>query len=113
MQEDWRADDIGHLALRCLGDVVTHFVFHHLYLALLVLDHIALGVFGGMLDPVFIEPFDGVHVGEAEEGACRRLEVRVELFDDRCGGWVGKEDVHGLANLREALVKIRYEIGVQ
>jgi hypothetical protein len=113
IQEDWRPDDIGHLALRSLGDVVTHFVFYHLYLTLLVLNHIAFGVFGGVLDPVFVEPFNGVNVGEAEEGACRRLEVWVKLLDDRCGGWVGKEDVHGLANLSEVLVKIRYEIGVQ
>jgi len=100
MQEDWRANDIGHLALRRLGDVVAYFVFYHLYLALLVLDHIAFGVFSGVLDPVFVEPFDGVDVGEAKEGACGWLEVWVELLDDRCGGWVGKEDIHGLTNLR-------------
>ena len=113
MQEDWRANDIGHLTLRRLGDVVAYFVLYHLYLALLILDHIAFGVFCGVLDPMFVEPFDGVDVGEAEEGACRRLEVWVELLDDRCGGWVGKEDIHCLANLKEVLVKIRYEIRVQ
>jgi len=101
MQEDRRSNNISHLALRRLGDVVTHFVFYHLYLTLLVLDHIALGVFGRVLDPVFVEPFDGVDIRKAKEGACRWLEVRVKLLDDRCGGWVGKEDVHSLANLSE------------
>jgi len=109
MQEDGRANDIGHLALRCLGDIIAYFVFHHLYMTLLVLDHVALGVFRRVLDTVFVEPVDSVDVGKAEEGARGRLEVWVELLDNHCGGWVGKKDVHGLADLGEAEVNIRYE----
>jgi hypothetical protein len=80
---------------------------------MLVFDHVAVGVLGGVLDAVFVEPVDSVDVGEAEEWARGWLEVWVELLDDRCRGCVRKEGIYGLADLGKAGVKIKYETGAK
>jgi len=67
VQEHGRADDVRHLALGCLGDVVADGVIDLNGLALRVLDHVAPCVLRVVLDPVLIQPRDGVDVGEALE----------------------------------------------
>jgi hypothetical protein len=52
-----------------------------------------------MLDAVLVEPFDGVHVGHAEEGTCGGFEVGVELLEEGRGFGVSEELVDGLADL--------------
>lgn len=52
-----------------------------------------------MLDPMFFKPFDGVNVGETEEGTSWRFKRRVELRNEGGGRWILEEDVYGFADL--------------
>ena len=99
VQEDGRADGVGHLSLGRLCDVVADRVRHHLGLSFGVRDHVALRVFGLVLDPVFVQPRDSVDVGEALEWARGRREGGVELLDQRRGGLVLPELVHDFTYL--------------
>lgn len=92
-------NDIRHLPFSSLGDIISHGVVDHLHLPLLVLDDVALGVFGLVLDPVVVEPLDGVYVGQTQEGSSGCLEVGVELFDEGTGYWVFQKDVDRFADL--------------
>jgi hypothetical protein len=74
-------------------------VLDHLDLSLLVLDDVAVSVFGFVLDTVVVEPFDGVNVGQAQEGSSGGLEVGVELLDEGTGGLIFQEAVNGFADL--------------
>lgn len=62
-----------------------------------------------MLDAVLVEPVDGVDVTQTSEGARRCLERGVERFDESGGGWVGKENINGSANLRAITYKFEVE----
>jgi hypothetical protein len=99
VQEDGRADGVRHVSLRRLCDVVADGVWHHLGLSLRVHDYVALRVFGLVLDPVLVQPGYSVDVGEAHEWARGWCEGGVELLDQRRGGLVLPELVHGFANL--------------
>lgn len=72
---------IRQLPLSRLRNVISNFVLDQLHLALLVLDHVAFGIFFRVLDPVLVEPFYGVCVGKAEERPGGGYEVRVKKFD--------------------------------
>jgi len=74
-------------------------MFDHLYLPLLILDDIAIGIFGFVLDTVVIEPLDGIRVGEAQERSCGDLEVGVELPDEGAGGFILKEAIDRFTDL--------------
>ena len=97
VQEDGRADGVCHLSLCRLCDVVADCVWHHLGLSLGVRDHVALCVFGLVLDSVLVQPGDGVDVGETHEWARGWREGGVELLDQSLGGLVLPELVNGLA----------------
>jgi hypothetical protein len=100
VQEDGRADDVGHLSLCFLGDVVADRVRDHRRLALSVYDDVAVRVFGLVLDPVLVQPCDGVYIGKTLEWTCWRREGGVELLDQRRGGFVLCKFVHRFANLK-------------
>ena len=102
VQEDGRADDVGHLALCFLGDVVADGVRDHRRLALCVRDDVAVRVFGLVLDPVLVQPCDGIYVGKALEWTRGRREGGVELLDQRRGGFVLCKRVHRFTNLRKS-----------
>jgi len=74
-------------------------MFDHFYLPLLILDDIAIGIFGFVLDTVVIEPLDGAHVGEAQERSGGGLEVGVELLDEGAGGFILKEAIDRFTDL--------------
>ena len=99
VQEDGRANGVRHVSLRRLRDVVAYRVRNHLGLSVRVRDHVALRVFGLVLDPVLVQPGDRVDVGEAHEWTRGRREVWVELLDKRRGGLVLPELVYGFAYL--------------
>ncbi len=99
VQEHRRPNDVRHLALRRLRDVVPDYVVDELHLPVGALDGVALCVLGGVLDPVLVEPRDGVDVGHAQERPRGSGEVRVELLDERGRGWISEECVDGLADL--------------
>ena len=99
VQEDGRADGVRHFSLGRLCDVVADDVRHFFGLALGVRDHVALRVFGLVLDPVLVQPCDGVDVGETHERARGRREGGVELLDQCSGGLVLPELVHGFTYL--------------
>ena len=99
VQEDGRANGVCHVPLRRLRDVVAYRVRNHLGLSVGVCDHVALCVFGLVLDPVLVQPGDRVDVGEAHEWARGRRESWVELLDKRRGGLVLPELVYGFAYL--------------
>ncbi len=88
VQENGRADDVRHFSFRCLGDVVADDVRNHRRLALCVFDDVAIRVFGLVLDPVLVQPCDGIYIGEALERTCWWREGGVELLDQRRGGFV-------------------------
>ena len=100
VQEYGHAENVGHLALGGLGDVVADGVRDHGGLAGGVLDDVAVRVFGLVQDPVLVQPRDGVDVGEALERTRRRREGGVKLPDQRRGGFVLQQFVHRLADLR-------------
>ena len=81
VQENGRADDIGHLSLCFLSDVVADGVRDHRRLAPCVRDDVAVRVFGLVLDPVLVQPCDGIYVGKALEWTRWRREGGVELLD--------------------------------
>jgi len=99
VQEHGRADDVRHPPLRCLGDVVADGVRDHRGVAVCVFDDVAVRVLGLVLDPVLVQPRDGVDVGEALEWTRGASEGGVELLDQRRGGFVLEEFVHRLADL--------------
>ena len=85
VQENGRADDISHLPLCFLGNVVADGVWDHRRLALCVHDDVAIHVLGLVLDPVRVQPCDGIYVGKALERTRWRREGGVELLDQRRG----------------------------
>ena len=87
VEENGRADDIGHLSFCFFGDVVADGVRDHCRLALCVRDDVPVRVFGLVLDPVLVQPCDGIYVGKALEWTRWRREGRVELLDKRRGGF--------------------------
>ena len=99
MQEHGCADDVRHPPLRRLGDVVADGVRDHRRVAVRVFDRVALCVLGLVLDPVLVQPRDGVDVGEALERARGASEGRVELLDQRRGRLVLHQFVHRPADL--------------
>lgn len=99
VQEYGCADDVRHPPLRRLGDVVADGVRDHRRLAVCVFDDVALRVLGLVFDSMLVQPRDGVHVGDALERTRGSGEGRVELLDQRRGGFVLQEFVHRLADL--------------
>ena len=99
MEEHRYAQYVRHSTLGGLSDVVSDGVVNHLRFALSVKDNVALGVLLLVLDPVFVKPFYRVDVGEPEEGARGRLEIGVQLLDERGGVGVREQLVDGLADL--------------
>lgn len=99
VQEHGCADDVRHPPLRRLGDVVADGVRDHRGVAVCVFDDVAVRVLGLVLDPVLVQPRDGVDVGEALERTRGSSEGGVELLDQRRGGFVLEEFVHRLADL--------------
>ena len=85
VQENGRANNIRHLPLCFLGNVVADGVWDHRRLALCVHDDVAIRVLGLVLDPVLVQPCDGIYVGKALEWTRWRREGRVELLDQRRG----------------------------
>jgi hypothetical protein len=99
VQEDGRADDVRHLTLCGLGDVVPDGVRDHRGLAICVFDDVAIRVLVLAFDLVFVQPGDGVDVGEAHERTRWLREGGVELFDQRLAGFVLQEFVHRVTDL--------------
>jgi hypothetical protein len=110
VQENGRADDIGHLSLCFLGDVVPDGVRDHRRLALCVRDDVAVRIFGLVLDPVLVQPCDGIYVGKALEWTRWRREGGVELLDQRRGGFVLHKFVHRVANLKSERVSYGFPL---
>ncbi|KAF8670458.1 hypothetical protein AX14_005869 [Amanita brunnescens Koide BX004] len=82
VQEHRLPNDVRHLPLRGLGNVVADPVRDHDGLAILALDDVARRVLFGPLDAVFVEPVDRLDVREAREGARRGGEVGVQGADE-------------------------------
>jgi len=99
VQEYGCADDVRHLPLRRLGNVVADGVRDRLRVAVCVFDDVAFRVLGLVFDPVLVKPRDGVDVGHALERTRGSDKGRVELLDQRRGGFVLQEFVHRLADL--------------
>lgn len=104
-QEDGPVDDIRHLALRRLGDIVAE----GMRLPLLVGDI------------VLAQPVDGVGIAHAPEGAFRGAERGVQGLDEGGGGGVGEDDVddgaHDLLEVGEQVVEedeveLGFDVGV-
>lgn len=83
MKEDRSADDIGHLPLSGLSNVVTNFVVEHYRLPVLVSNSVSLRVLRNMLNAMVVEPFNGINIGEPKKWSGGRLELWVELFNQR------------------------------
>ena len=81
VQEYGRAEDVRHLPLGRLGDVVADGVRDQRGLAVGVLDDVTVCVLGLALDPVLVQPRDGVDVGDTLERARGAREGGVELLD--------------------------------
>ena len=100
MQKHRAPQQVRHLPLRRLRNIVPDLVPDHLGVPGVVAeDFVGDGVGGFVCDVVLVEPGDGVAVGEAEEGACGRLEVRVELREEGGGGGVCEELGDGFTDL--------------
>lgn len=99
VQEDGRANDVRHLALSSLSDVIANLVVDQDGLPSLILDGVAISILLRVLDPVIVEPLDSVDVGEAHEGPRGWSEVGVELLNERGRGGAGEEYVNRLADL--------------
>ena len=104
VQKNGRADDIRHLPLCFFGNVVAYGMRDHRRLALCVRDDVAVRIFGLVLDPVFVQPCDGIYVGKALEWTRWRREGGVELLDQRRGRFVLHEFVHRFTNLKSQRV---------
>ena len=102
VQENGRADDVSHLSLCFLSDVVADGVRDHRRLSLCVRDDVPVRVFGLVLDPVLVQPCDGVYVGKALERTRWRREGGIELLDQRRGGFALHKFVHRFANLKKS-----------
>jgi len=81
MKEDRSSDDIGHIPLSGLGDVITNFVVEHYRLPVLISNSVSIRVLRSMLNVVVVEPFNGINIGEPKKWSGGRLEVFVELFN--------------------------------
>lgn len=99
MQEHGSANDVGHLALSSLSDIIAHSMVDHLVVAVCVFDRVAIGILFWALDFVFIEPLDGVDVGEAQEWTRGGFERGVQLLDQSCCCGSGEKNVDGVADL--------------
>ena len=99
VQEHGHAEDVRHPPLRRLGDVIADGVRDHRRVPVRVFDRVAVRVLGLVLDPVLVQPRDGVDVGEALERARGANEGRVELLDQRRGRRVLQQFVHRPADL--------------
>jgi len=106
IQENRSPDYICHLPLSSFGDVVPDGVLDHLDLPLLVLDDVTIGVLGFVFDTVFVEPFNGVYVGETKERTGGGLEVRVKLLDEGAGILIFQEAVDGFTDLSRGCFQI-------
>ena len=101
VQEDWGADDVRHLSLGGLGNIIADRVRDHHGFTFSILDSVAVGVLGLVLDTVLVEPSDRVRIRHAFERSGRRREVGVKGLDQRGRGWVGEKLVNGFADLRK------------
>ena len=81
-EEDGLVNDVGHLALGGLGDVITELVGLAFFVGNFVLD----------------EPLDGIGVLHAAEGTTGGLEVGVELLDEGCGLRLGQDQLNDTAD---------------
>ena len=99
VQENWGSNDISHLPLSSLCNIVAYGMIDHLWLTIFIFDDVTVGIFGRVLDTVVIEPFDSIDIGQAHKRPRRGLEVGVELLDKSSSDLILEEYIHSLANL--------------